>query len=215
MPLRNSNRIVRGSAFTGAGLVVTNTEVLALGKANALGVVQFTPGKTGLPILDSEGKRFTRFRIHYVNISYNAVDTATSGVEIAWGIAAGIKREEVKDKATILTLRPSRQHNTFTTANLTLGKVINPQTWMYCEDVTRDGCAFCLYYISGNSNGSFKFSYSISFDYPNPIPAAAQDPAPHPHHHHHHPLPLQSQQSPRTCTPEPLELSFEHMTLQS
>lgn len=162
----------RGMGVGRAGDKVINTEALAV-KKDTLTVVQFTPGKTGLPILDTMGNRFTRFRVNYVNIAYLATDATTASSVITWGIAPGPKLPDIKTEADILVLRPFKKHATWKSENISVGKGIMPSQFLYTNDTTRDGVAFCLYYKSGSDTGVLKISYSIQFDYPNPLPASS------------------------------------------
>lgn len=164
----------RGMAGGSMGERLVNSEALSITTANTLQVFQFTPGKTGLPILDANGDRFTRYRVNYVNIAYLAVDSTTASGVVTWGVAPGAKSNEIKDKATIMTLRPFKTHATWKSESVSVGRGIMPSTWLYCNDETRDGTAFCVYILSTNNTGSFKITYSISLDFPNPQAGSSQ-----------------------------------------
>lgn len=172
VPRSQGMQPARGIGVGRAGDKAINTEALPVAKAT-FKVIEFTPGRTGLPILDSLGERFTRYRVNYVNIAYLATDATTASSVITWGIAPGQKLTEIDKEADILALRPFKKHATWKSENLSVGRAIMPSQYLYCGDTSRDGVAFCLYYYSGSDTGVFKISYSIQFDYPNPLPASS------------------------------------------
>lgn len=156
-----------------AGDSLVNSEIVPVKEANKLQTFELCPGKTDLPILDSLADRFTRYRINYVNIAYCATDSTTNSGEIVYGVAAGPKNVQIKDKATILMCRPAQTHATWKSQSISIGKGIMPSAWLYTNDDTRDGVAFTLYILSTKNTGSFKISYSLTFDYPNPQAASS------------------------------------------
>lgn len=156
-----------------AGDSLVNSEIIPVKEANKLQTFELCPGKTDLPILDSLADRFTRYRINYVNIAYCATDSTTNSGEIVYGVAAGPKNAQIKDKATILMCRPAQTHATWKSQSISIGKGIMPSAWLYTNDDTRDGVAFTLYILSTKNTGSFKISYSLTFDYPNPQAASS------------------------------------------
>lgn len=164
----------RGVGAGRAGDTIINSEALVVGDANKVVTLKFSPGLTGLPILDSQGNRFTRFHVNYVNIAYCATDSTTASGEITWGIAGGNAMPEIKAMKDILALRPFKKHATWKSESVAVGRGIMPSTWLYCNEDSRDGVAFTMYYHTTKSSGVFKISYSVKLDYPNPIPGTSQ-----------------------------------------
>lgn len=151
----------------GSSVTLRDSEMLPI-TLDTLVVVKFCPKLTGLTRLDREGDKWTRYIVHSVNISFKAVESTTTAGQITWGILPGPQSSEVTTAATILALRPHAAHAVWKSTTINLGRGIMPQRELYCNDATRDGVAFCLYYLSTVKTGYFQFSYNISFSYPNP-----------------------------------------------
>lgn len=164
-----------GQPATGAQLMmgsqrVRNTEFWTPTTPKQLLTFSFTPGSSGLALLDAEASKFTRYKIHSVSITYRATASTTQEGEIAWGFAPGSVLDEIKTKADILKLRGAKLHALWRTDGFTLGANIQPQPFLYCSDATRDGVAFVMYLFmdAAKALGSFQISYDLTLSYPNP-----------------------------------------------
>lgn len=152
------------------GMRIRNTEVWVLPDVKKVQVLVFTPGKTGLSLLDAEGQRFTRFKFHSCSISFKATASTTTAGEVVWGIGPGAQMKEIKAKADIMKLRPFEVGAIWKTTSTTVGRNITPQPYLYCQDDTRDGVAFCIYaFVEADAmSGVFQLTYDVEFSYPNP-----------------------------------------------
>lgn len=167
---RQAAQVPSGMSMGGMGSRIRNTEVWTLSKGREIQVMVFTPGKTGLPLLDAEASKFTRFKLFSVSIAFKATASTTTTGELAWGIAPGQKLSEIKDKASVLKLRPALIGAIWKSNSTTVGRQISPQPFLYCNDETRDGVAFCIYaWLEADSvSGVFQITYDLEFSYPNP-----------------------------------------------
>lgn len=149
---------------------VINTEVLGLLNTGALQVVIFSPGKTGLSLLDAEGERFTRYTINSVTVSFKATASTMVDGELAWALVAGPMRAEIKDKTTVLKCKPFRLHAIWKSESLSVGRNIAPQPFLYCNGTGRDEVAFTLYIQPSKASlpGAFAITYDLSLSFPNP-----------------------------------------------
>lgn len=147
---------------------IRNTEVMAA-VAKTFTVVNFCPGKSGLSLLDVEGLRFTRYKIHSVSIAYKSESSTTVAGVVTFGISAGPANDEIKDKNAIMKLRPFRSMPVWRSDGFTVGSEVQSQTWLYCNGDDRDSSAFTLYYqCVPEGVGYFQFTYDITLAYPNP-----------------------------------------------
>lgn len=152
------------------GMRIRNTEIWTVADVNKVQVLVFTPGSTGLSLLDVEGKRFTRYKFHSCSVSFKATASTTTAGEVVWGIGPGAKLEEIKTKEDIMKLRPFEIGAIWKSTGTTVGRNITPQPYLYCSDNTRDGVAFCIYaYVGADKvSGVFQLTYDVEFSYPNP-----------------------------------------------
>lgn len=167
---RQAAQVPSGTSLGGMGQRVRNTEVLAVGEPKKLQVMQFVPGQTGLPLLDAEAHKFTRYKFFSVSISFKATASTTTSGEMVWGIAPGAVMTEIKAKADIYKLRPCKVGAVWKSDSITIGRNITPQPYLYCDDKTREGVAFTLYSWQDADavTGVFQITYDVEFSYPNP-----------------------------------------------
>lgn len=154
----------------GMGGRLRNTEILSIAEVKKLQVLKFNPGKTGLPLLDAEAAKFTRYKFFSCSVSFKATASTMTSGEMVWGIAPGPALSEVKAKADVLKLRPFQIGAVWKSTSLTVGKQITPQPYLYCNEDSRDGVAFCVYVWQDSTevSGVLQVTYDVEFSYPNP-----------------------------------------------
>lgn len=168
-PSRQASQPARGAQGFSAGVRIRDTEVLAI--KPGFQYVTFCPSKTGLPRLDREGDKFTRWKLHSVSITFKATAPTTETGDFAFGILPGPYNKAIKDKATILTLRPFKLGALWKSESISVGKAIMPQPFLYTDAADdRDCAAFCVYYIQSDNKttGCLQISYDVQLSYPNP-----------------------------------------------
>nr|QTJ63615.1 hypothetical protein [Hemipteran tombus-related virus] len=161
---------LRGIAVSGGSVVVfQDTEVLSLSTKDKPLTITFTPGNTTLPRLDYEAKKFLRYKILYVNISYITTSSMTGAGKVSFGVGAGDQEETFKtyDHSKIVKLRPSHSVASWKNATINLGNNIMPTLTLLCSTDDANGIAFTFVALSSVDNpGNFKFSYKIEFSFP-------------------------------------------------
>lgn len=146
---------------------VKDSEVFPF-EENTFGVCIFTPGDTKLVRLDKFGQMYSQYKIHSVSIAWcSEASTTTEGI-VTFGVMPGYQVSSIKNADTIRTLRPFKSGPVWKSESLTVGASLMQQPWMYCQDTkTRDGPAFCLYYIATKKAGYFKITYDVTLRYPH------------------------------------------------
>lgn len=146
---------------------VRDSETFAF-EENKFGAMIFSPGGTGLSRLDKFGDMYSQYKLHSVSIAWCSEASTTSEGIVTFGIMPGYKVAAIKDADTIRTLRPFKSGPVWKSESITVGGNIMQQPWMYTDDVTtRDGPAFCMYYLVTKKKGYFKITYDVTLKYPH------------------------------------------------
>lgn len=166
---RQGNQPAQGAAArSGASITVRDTETFTIKKGTT--AYQFNPSPDDLVRLKAFEKMYDRFRVSYVNVSFKSTSGTAVAGSVAIGVAAGPRIAEVKDRDSVMKLRPMFVVPAWKSDTLSLGKQVDSQKWMYCGDTTRDGVSFTLYVDStDDSLGVVQVSYLVEFDFPKPF----------------------------------------------
>lgn len=153
------------------GVRITDTEVLSQGKD--LFVLQFCPGRTGLPRLDNEGNKFSRWSLVRVVLTYQPTASLSDSGSITYGVLPGPQDNTIKE-TDITKLRPFQKHSLWKSSSVTISPNIVVQKHLFTANSTvtdrlEDSVAFCIYFKSSNSTlGTIRVSYTVILNYPKP-----------------------------------------------
>lgn len=172
-----------GSAMAGLSLsggsiaTFTDAECVGSGKGEELRLVPFNPGTCELPRLQYEAKKWTRFKINYINISYITTSSMTDSGSYYVGIVNGLGKKadfETDPYDKIMALRPSFAIPTWKNDSISLGANIMPVRTMPVETVATslsiDTVPFTCVQVASkgaDNKGIIKWSYSITFSHPH------------------------------------------------
>lgn len=104
-----------------------------------------------------------------MNISYKSGSATNVAGNIAVGIAPGKKIDSLKTQDMVMKLKPSFYIPVWKNENLSTGKLIDSQRFMYCNSDTDDGVSFTLYAMGTPKSGMLQVSYTVQFAYPIPF----------------------------------------------
>lgn len=154
---------------SGSGLLIYQDTEFLTPTAN-LGVYEFNPSCDGLVRLAQHEKMYTRYRVINFNITWKPATSAMTNGAVYFGILPGVKNANVKDKTTILQVRPSRMTPVWKSATITTGSSIDTQRYMKCG-AGGDDVSFTLYVNTDASAwyGAFQVSYRVELSFPNPF----------------------------------------------
>lgn len=163
---RRRRRGARGTPAMVGGLRCVDTEVFTHKKD--FQVMTFCPGSSGLPRLDAEAAKYSRWTLNRVTITFESAAVVTDVATFTYGILPGMVVATL-DKAGITKLRPFVQHAAYKNGSITVTKSIMSQPYLYCSGTDADAVAFCLYINAGaEGKGVFKVSYDVSLAFPKP-----------------------------------------------
>lgn len=150
------------------GVQINDSEVFTIPKADDVVVLEFCPGKTGLVRLDNEAKKFKRWSLIRVVITYQPTASLSDSGSITYGILPGPKDTTVV-KDTITRLRPFQKHALWKSSSLTVGSNVMIQSHMLTSGNNEDSIGFCVYIQTSNKDlGVFRVTYSVVLNYPEP-----------------------------------------------
>lgn len=181
---RGRGRGVRARRFAGpdtrgSGLLTyRDTELFPV--ANGFTSYQFNPAADGMPRLKQQELMYSRYVIKYMNITYKPGTSAMTPGNVTFGISIGPKQTAIKDKASILTIRPAQSVPVWKSSTITVGKNIDTSRYMLAGDNTVDGVAFTLYVFAVEGDdptktaptGLIQVSYEVEFSFPRPFGSA-------------------------------------------
>lgn len=159
------------TAILPGGVRISDTEILAQ-SADFL-VLEFCPGRTGLPRLDNEADKFTRWSLIRVVLTYQPTASLGDSGSFSYGILPGPKNATVKAE-DITKLRPFQKHSLWKSSSLTVSNNIAVQRHMFtsskdAKDRLEDSVAFSVYIKTSNKDlGTFRVNYSVVLNYPKP-----------------------------------------------
>lgn len=156
------------STASGSTIIVQDTEVLGA-LSGTLQVFEFNPSVDAAVRLASHEKMYSRYRILYFNIAYKSGSATNVAGNYAFGIAPGPKIAVVNDQDAVMKLRPSVYGPVWKNSNITVGRIIDSQKFMYCGKNNEDGISFTLYAFGDKGKGMLQISYKVEFAYPHPF----------------------------------------------
>lgn len=170
---RRNRRRARGpnTAILPGGVRITDTEILS--QSEKLFVLEFCPGRTGLPRLDNEANKFTRWSLIRVVLTYQPTASLSDSGSFSYGILPGPKNDTLTEK-DITKLRPFQKHSLWKSSSLTVSNNIVVQRHLFTAapaETTRleDSVGFCVYIFTSKKDlGTFRVNYSLVLNYPKP-----------------------------------------------
>lgn len=159
------------AALLPGGIRISDTEILS--QSDKLFVLEFCPGRTGLPRLDNEAAKFTRWSLIRVVLTYQPTASLSDSGSFTYGILPGPKSDTIKAD-DITKLRPFQKHSLWKSSSLTVSNNITVQKHLFTSvpastDRLEDAVAFSVYIFTSKKDlGTFKVSYSVVLNYPKP-----------------------------------------------
>lgn len=137
----------------------------------------FNPSPSELVRLDTETRRFRRYRINSMMIKWEPLCSTTTDGSVRFGISVGSVQDAI-NASNITTLTPSASTPVWKAASIKVGTSVMMQPHLFCGGTDLDSVAFTLYIgypklPTGTLSkyGQFKVTYDVTLTYPTVKPA--------------------------------------------
>lgn len=155
-----------GASGSGS-ITIRDAEVVALAGDS---YIEFNCTDGDLPRLMRHASAYERFRVISLTVEYvPLVGAATTG-SVYVAICPGPKRNEIKDRASVVKVQPLLMTPGWKAGRLVAGRNIDAQRFMHVGKTDADGVAFTIYaFPSAKDLGALKVTYAVQLAFPVPF----------------------------------------------